>query len=433
MKKSALLWLALMGCLPGFAQLHRDTAERRLREYFTALTALRQFNGNVLIADSNEVLLRASFNLAPGRDSLSVQPDSRFIIASVSKVFVKYAILLLEEEGRLRRSDKLARYIPDFPKGNRISIGHLMEHRSGLPRELAGHERFDSPSLRQVARLAAKEQLLFAPGTQTHYSNIGFSLLHYIIDRAAPGGYAAYIQRMLRRLGLPATGEYNGSKKVPHFAWGFDNQQGTITATPPKSIGRFETGNYYSTIDDLYAFSCQLPKGGLVRESRARSLFAGDSLLVQAGGRSGYRAYFYKNLNTGVTILFTCNYTDIPIQEMTADLVNLLAGKPYSVPAPIDRKEIALPDSILNRYTGVYVLEADEKQALTFTASDGALWVQDSAGSKERLKADSDTSFFEDPHSKDGYYYTWNATTSTYELTIVSTGIRLKTKKTGAK
>lgn len=67
--------------------------------------------------------------------------QSKFIIASVSKVFIKVAILKLAEQGKLNISDSLAKFLPDFPNATKITVEQLMFHKSGLPREISDYEK----------------------------------------------------------------------------------------------------------------------------------------------------------------------------------------------------------------------------------------------------------------------------------------------------
>ncbi|RYZ51827.1 MAG: class A beta-lactamase-related serine hydrolase, partial [Sphingobacteriales bacterium] len=258
MKPSVILLSILLLCTTAFGQ-QPDSLAYKLDAYFTALTGLKNFNGNVLVAKDGRVLLDKTYTISGETDSLEVTRGSRFIIASVSKVFVKFGILKLAEQKKLRLSDKLSRFIPGFPGGDKISIEQLMYHQSGLPRELTNAKGYDSLSLSRIVDLAKSERLQFEPGTQTLYSNIGYFLLHYIIDQTSGSGYLAFIQReIFDKMGLKSTAEFNSGKPVPAFAYGFDNENGKVVPTSQKSINRFETGNYLSTIGDLYRFSRQV-------------------------------------------------------------------------------------------------------------------------------------------------------------------------------
>lgn len=416
--------------LTTFGQTTNESLKYKLDEYFSALTDLKNFNGNVIIEKQGQVLLDKTYNITGERDSLIVTRDSKFIIASVSKLFIKFSILKLVDLNKIQLTDHLNKFIPDFPNGSLITIEQLMHHQSGLPRELTNYDTYDSLSLSKIVELAKLEKLQFAPGTQTLYSNVGYFLLHYIIDKTSRNGYLAFMQNeIFKKMKLTNTLEFNSIKSIPKFAYGFDNENGKITPTPKQNINRFETGNYLSTISDLYSFSRQILLGKALKKSLATQLFGKDSVLIQAGGRPGYRAYFYKNLKTDITFIFVSNYTDIPIQDVTGDIINILEDKPYQIPHKINRKPIKLPIETLKKYTGKFVLEADITQTINITLNGDKLFDVDTNGEKTELYSDSENTFFITPTSKDGYIFTINTQTNQYDLTIISTGLKLRTKR----
>lgn len=430
MRKYSTLVLILLSSIGVFGQAKKDSLTYKLNEYFSALTGLRNFNGNVIVSKQGQILLDKTFNITGETDSLKVRRDSKFVIASVSKVFIKFSILKLVELNKIQLTDRLSKFIPDFPNGEQITIEQLMHHQSGLPRELTNIANYNNLSLSKIVELSKLERLQFQPGAQTLYSNIGYFLLHYIIDRTSRNGYLAFIQsEIFNKMKLKNTMEFNSAKIVPKFAYGFDNENGKIIPTSKENINKFETGNYLSTAGDLYSFSKQVLSGKALKKSLAIQLFGQDSVLIQAGGRPGYRAYFYMNLKTDITFIFVSNYTDIPIQEVTADIISLLENKPYEVPHKINRKAIEVAPEILKKYTGKFALEADNTQTLTIQLIDNKIYDIDTNGEKTELYADSENTFFISPSSKDGYIFTVNQQTNKYDLTIISTGLKLKTKR----
>jgi len=413
-----------------FGQAPKNNLTYKLDEYFTALTNLKNFNGNVIISKQGQLLLDQTYNIVGESDSLKVTRDSKFIIASVSKVLIKFSLLKLVELNKIRLTDYLNKFIPDFPNGDKITIEQLMHHQSGLPRELTNNDTYSFLTLSKIVELAKREKLQFEPGTQTLYSNVGYFILHYIIDKTSENGYLAFIQNeIFNKMKLNNTLEFNSTKSVSEFAYGFDNVNGKITPTSKENINNFETGNYLSTISDLYSFSQQVLSGTALKKPLAIKMFEPDSVLIQAGGRPGYRAYFYKNLKTGVTFIFVSNYTDIPIQEATTNIINIIDGKPYDVPHKINRVEIKVPIEKLKRYTGTFALEADLTQTLKIDLINDKLFNVDPRGERTELHPDSENTFFENPNTKDGYIFTQNQLTNKYELTITQTGIKLKMKR----
>ncbi len=411
-------------------QINNDTLTRKVDEYFTALTNLENFNGNVKVSKNGHIILDKVYNLNSHFDSLNVTKDSKFIMASVSKVYIKFAILKLVELKKIKLTDNLSQFITDFPDGDRITIEQLIYHKSGLPRELTNYKNYESLPLNKIIELAKSEKLQFEPGAQTLYSNVGYFLLHYIIDKSSKKGYNDFIEReIFKKMNLKNTGEYNSALQIQNFACGFDREDGKIIPTSHSSTNRFETGNYFATMDDLYEFSNNILSGKALRKEIAIKMFGPDSLLVQAGGRSGYRAYFYKDLKTDVTFLFLANYTDIPFQDITEDVIRILEGKSYHVPQKVERRERQLTEEILKRYTGKFALEVDVKQIFTIVYEDGKLVFIDGDDNRTGLISEDEFTFYDDPNSRESYIFTLNEQANKYDLILLTEGVKLKTKR----
>ena len=126
-----------------------------------------------------------------------------------------------------------------------------------MPRELTNYKNFESLPLQKIIELTKTEKIQFEPETQTLYSNVGYFTLHHIIDICSRNGYNDFINKqILSKMNLRNTGEFNSATaQIQNFAYGFDRIDGKIVPAPLSSINRFETGNYYTTIQDLYAFS----------------------------------------------------------------------------------------------------------------------------------------------------------------------------------
>ncbi len=103
--------------------------------------------------------------------------------------------------------------------------------------------------------------------------------------------------------------------------------------------------------------------------------------------------------------------------------------KPYEIPHAINRINVTLPEEVLKRYIGKYALDADYTKVFTIRLENGKLYAAENNEEKTELNPDTETTFFDDPHSKDGYIFTLNHETGKYDLTIISTGLKLTTKR----
>ena len=139
--------------------------------------------------------------------------DQRFRVGSVTKTFTATIVLQLVQEGTLRLDSTLEDHVPGvIPRGEEITIRHLLQHRSGLanvteyPQWLKEAERSPSTSPINSLRFAASKPLVFKPGTQARYSNTNYIALGLVIEKVTGRSYAEELeQRVLDPLGLSRT------------------------------------------------------------------------------------------------------------------------------------------------------------------------------------------------------------------------------------
>lgn len=140
------------------------------------------------------LLYSKGFGLADMQTGAGMTPQTGFRIASITKQFTAAAILKLQEMGKLSVHDPLARFIPDFPQADRITLAMMMSHTAGL-NDYLNHQSdavlkaaqtrdYTTPEVLQIVS-AIRPAYSIPPGVRWLYSNSGFSLLGVVIERAS--------------------------------------------------------------------------------------------------------------------------------------------------------------------------------------------------------------------------------------------------------
>lgn len=158
----------------------------KIDAYFEPLVVGREFSGVVAVAKGEDILSLRTYGMADFEAGIEHKPDDEFAIASLSKTFTAAAITSLADEGRLSLDDTLSTYIPDFPKGNKITIRMLLLHQSGVQEEHRFEDflerRNDAITLEEQVSRIAGSAFQFEPGTDSSYSNSGYILLARVIE-----------------------------------------------------------------------------------------------------------------------------------------------------------------------------------------------------------------------------------------------------------
>jgi len=163
-----------------------------------------------------EVAYRGPDN-APWATARPMEADAPFYWGSVSKMYTAYVVLRLAEEGVLSLNDRVSHFIRDFPRGDEITIRHLLAHASGL-RDFYGYFYFRPDRQEMIAHVTGNwstEELIafagrfghrFDPGTDWDYSSTNYFLLGVVIERATGRRLAeAYEEYIFDPLGLSGT------------------------------------------------------------------------------------------------------------------------------------------------------------------------------------------------------------------------------------
>jgi D-alanyl-D-alanine carboxypeptidase len=188
---------------------------------------------------------QANINTGEKRDI-----DDPFRIASITKTFTATAILQLVEEGKLSKADKLAKWYPDFPNADKITIEHLLRMQSGIVGPEGELKQYRSTE--EVIEASAKQGILFGtPGQRTEYSDINYILLGEIIRKVSGNDTGDQIEKsILEPLGMKDT-VYPTNNDLPGDLHGYTLDLVTGELEEAKSLPLAPVGAAGAMISDV--------------------------------------------------------------------------------------------------------------------------------------------------------------------------------------
>src|SRR5207248_807480 len=187
----------------------------------------QMFMGSVLAAREGKIIFSRSYRMADLEWNVPNSPTTKFNIASMTKQFTAASILLLEQRGRLKTDDLVKKFMPDAPAAwDKITIFHLLTHTSGIPSftgfpDYASQEPFATTPEKLVARFRDKP-LDFQPGEKWSYSNSGYVLLGYLLEKVSGESYEKFEQaNLFGPLGMKDSGYDSNSAVIARRAAGY--------------------------------------------------------------------------------------------------------------------------------------------------------------------------------------------------------------------
>ena len=176
----------------------------------------------VAVVQNGTIVYKKGYGMANLEYDIPNSPSTVFHIASVSKQFTAFSILLLEKAGKLSLDDDIRKYIPEVPDfGKTITLRHLATHTSGMRDQwnllaMAGWRLDDVITKEQVLKLVSKQKALnFNPGEEFVYCNTGFTLLAEVVARVSGQSFAEFTQaNIFSPLKMKSTLFYDDHEKI---------------------------------------------------------------------------------------------------------------------------------------------------------------------------------------------------------------------------
>ena len=281
------------------------------------------FFGNITITKNDNIIFEKSYGYADAIHHTKLTYKNSFQVASISKQFTAYGIMMLHNKGLLNYDSMVVKYLPSFPYNN-ISIRHLLQHTSGLP-NFWDQIRPDLDTTKSngnkdvLAYLIAHQMSLQnEPGAKFIYADIGYDFLAMVIEAVSGLSYQDFMQiNIFGPLKMKSTFAYMVTDiqriKNNHLAIGHAFQNGTFIYghLQPKYHFVYYLGDFYgdgsvvTTARDLATWtkalhSCKLLPCDIQNESLVETKYNGQIVNVRQNSSISYGfGWFIKNTDSG--------------------------------------------------------------------------------------------------------------------------------------
>lgn len=310
----------------------------------------------VLVTQAGQILHRKGYGLADIDDERPIQPDTTFLLASVTKQFTAMAIMILAERGRLAYEDPLSKFFPAFPSyARKITIRHLLNHSSGLPdyeqlfvkaqmidthwpRSSWESPSFFEPTARDALTLLSRQKKLrFSPGQRWEYSNSGYVVLAQIVEKLSGGRFAEFLKHnIFEPLGMDHSHVFDERRpEIPNRAHSYRREGAgyrEIDYSPLNLI--YGEDNVVSSIDDLHKWNQALDSPKLVKTETLKEAFTSGTLPNGTptgygfGWEVGRDSTLEYRRHAGAWLGFRTFILHYPAERLTAIMLSNLAEFP---------------------------------------------------------------------------------------------------------
>jgi len=320
----------------------------------------------ILVVDDGKIVFKRAYGIADMETGLPITTATAFNIASVTKQFTAACIALLVEKGAISLDDDIRKYMPELPAYEApVQIKHLIHHTSGI-RDLALlsflkglplDKTYSEPVLFDL--LARQKELNFRPGAARSYSNSGYFLLGFLIQRVTGMSVGAYAEKHLfAPLGMTHTSYHRDPERigpnwaVGHVADGAGKYRRTYVAPNAQDYGH---GGIYTTVEDMYLWDQNFFRNKIGGESfntllqTRGTLNNGDTLtyafgleigahrglhtVSHQGGSLGYNAFLVRFPERKFSVICLANYA-LNTTKLSYEIADLYLGIPKEEPAP---------------------------------------------------------------------------------------------------
>ena len=319
----------------------------------------KDFSGAILIAHKDSIVEKRAYGFSSLEYGIENRVDTKFNIASITKMITAVATLQLYESGKVELEKPIGEYLPDYPNEqvrDLATIHQLLTHTSGNNNNLDFWKtnNLEYQNVSDFARLFERDTLLSKPGTKYDYSASGFVILGLIIEKVSGLNYYEYVRKNIFNIAeMTNTSEIDIDAITLNKASGYTTflqEDGSPRKNEYYLAKASPAGFHYSTVEDLYKFSKALRSYKLLNKQTTELMFKpkvkgyntnlgygidvdlryNQTILGHSGGWYGVRAELIDFTNDNYTIVILSNIDDDGTTgtTMVSDFFKeLIAGK----------------------------------------------------------------------------------------------------------
>lgn len=403
MNRLSLSCLALAVCLslPAPASASEFVKQRpKVADAITLLDlwieeqlAYRQLPGLAIgVVHGQELVWAQGYGYSDLEAKTPVIPTTPFRIGSVTKVFTATAILQLRDAGHLRLDDPITTHLPEFTirspfqDAPPITVWNLLTHTAGLPREAAFPYWTDHkfPTVDELVAAAADQTLIYTPGTQYKYSNLGFSLLGAIVERISGKSYGDFVtQNIFTPLAMNSSAVDPPSGQTDRLAKAYMRRQsdGSRATMDYYEVGGMAAmGSIVSNVEEMAKFAAlnirqgnSTADGPVLSTATMREMHRpqwvypswsgaiglgfriapgdGGNTVSHGGWIGDHRAHLLMVPEKSLAVVVLTNAGDASPYTFSNEVLNQFAAAIAAEPEPAEKPEI---DAAWQKYLGLY-------------------------------------------------------------------------------
>jgi CubicO group peptidase (beta-lactamase class C family) len=363
---------------------------KQVDELFTVWDTYNTPGAAVAIVKDGVIIYKKGYGSANLEYDIPITPSTIFHIASVSKQFTVFSILLLEKQGKLSLDDDIRKYIPEVPDfGKTITLRHLASHTSGLRDQwnllsMAGWRMDDVITKEHILKLVSKQkELNFNPGDEYAYCNTGFTLLAEVVSRISDMSFAEFTKaNIFEPLKMSNTLFYDDHEKiVKNRAYSYFTDSTGIKKSV-LSYANVGATSLFTTVEDLSLWSMnfsnlkvgdstiinKMNKPAILNNGKpfggALGQFVGEykglKEIQHGGADAGYRSYLTRFPDENFSVIVFSNSAEFNSGRMAHKVVDIYLKnkiKTEDKPEESTSEEVTVDENVLGTYVGDFELQ----------------------------------------------------------------------------
>ncbi|EJS70210.1 serine hydrolase domain-containing protein [Bacillus cereus] len=261
-----------------------EVAAEKLDQYLKD----KGFNGSVLVASKDHVILRKGYGYANVKDNVLTTPRTKYRIGSITKTVVAISIMQLRENGKLNIDDNVNKYIPSFPADKNITLRNLLTHTSGLPEQ--GQGSVDAASRLKLVNWIGAQTLQFPAGAGWKYTDYNYMVLAYIVEKISKKPLAEYVkENIFTPVEMHESGMGATLPEDIFLAEGYTKKDNKLIAAPRLRMNwLYGCGEMYTTVEDMKKLDEAIMDGKLLSKQSLTDMFT-----VSPARKYGFSFYIY--------------------------------------------------------------------------------------------------------------------------------------------